>query len=177
MKQKQTAEIDKSSRAAQDINDANMRMWKNKQKHRRKETPHGMKFATFQTFKDTAQTTLCKQPELLSWVSREKLATNTENDSVFKIRKNVDEYAHSRACKHHSLSTSLPSNFCGIVEEYVPVIVVWCNNEKEEEEGKQHHPPGGREKAAPLRGGRKAAPPKKGRKEKAATLKRREGGK
>ena len=79
---KQTMEIDKSLRAAQDMNDANMRMWRNKQKHRRKETTHGMKFATFQPSKNAAQTTLCKQPELLSQVRCEELVTNTENECL-----------------------------------------------------------------------------------------------
>ena len=41
-----------------------------------------------------AQTARTSQLDL-SWVWREELKTNTENEFVLKIRKNADEYTHS----------------------------------------------------------------------------------
>ena len=73
------------------MNDANMRMWRNGQKHRRKET--------------------------LQKICKTLTSSLTAGSDVNGLQI--------------SLSTSLPSNFTGIVEEKVPVTVVRCNSRSE----------------------------------------------
>ena len=73
------------------MNDANMRMWRNRQKHRREET--------------------------LQKICKTLTSSLTPGSDVKGLQI--------------LLSTSLPSNFTGIVEENVPVTVVRCNRRSE----------------------------------------------
>ena len=70
-----------------------------------------------------------------SWIWREELVTNTKNEFVIKIGKktltSTLTVGSDVKSLQTSLSTSLPSNFCGIFEEYVPVIVIRCNSRSE----------------------------------------------